>query len=98
VIVFDILRTSGKYRTILKGTIPPGLTRWGFLKQITLRLQRNYTHRGERRSYLSAPCQAPRDLRKASFPFAFAEMSFEDGRELSSKLTRTCTVRAAAGS
>ena len=93
VIVFHIRRTKGKYRTVLKGISPPGLTRWGYLKRISLRLHRNYTYRGQRRTYLSAPCQAPRDLREASFPFAFTEMVFEDGRELSATLTRTCRVR-----
>jgi hypothetical protein len=97
VIVFDIRRRGGEYSTVLSGTVPPGLTRWGFLKRISLKLHRNYTFRGERRSYLSAPCEAPRDLQEALFPFVFAEMDFDDGRELSAKLTRSCRVRAAGG-
>ena len=72
---------------------PPGLTRWGFLKRISLRLHRNYTFHGQHRTYLSAPCEAPGDLKQAYFPFVFAEMDFEDGRELSATLTRSCRVK-----
>ena len=79
---------------MLHGVSPPGLTRWGFLKRISLRLHRNYTFHGQQRTYLSAPCEAPGDLKQAYFPFVFAEMDFEDGRELSATLTRSCRVKA----
>ncbi len=93
VIPFTIRRGKGLYRTTLTGTVPLGLTRWGYLKRISLRLHRTYTFRGERRSYLSAPCPAPRGLQRATFPFAFTAMKFVDGRELSAKLTRSCRTR-----
>jgi hypothetical protein len=91
-------RARGPYGTVLSGTSPIGLTRWGYLKRITLRLHRTYTYRGRQHSYLSAACPAPRDLREASFNFAQASMSFVDGRELSATMTRTCQVRGGAGS
>jgi hypothetical protein len=91
-------RNSGRYRTVLTGTSPNGLTRWGYLKRISLRLHRTYTYRGRRHSYLSAACPAPRDLKKASFNFAQASMSFVDGRNLSATLKRSCQVRRGAGS
>jgi hypothetical protein len=94
VIVFTIRHTKGRFSTVLHGVSPPGLTRWGFLKRISLRLHRNYTFHGQHRTYLSAPCQAPGDLKQAFFPFVFAEMDFEDGRELSATLTRSCRVKA----
>jgi len=94
VIVFKISRRAkGPYRTVLAGHAPEGLTRWGYLKRISLRLHRIYRFRGRRHSYLSAPCRAPRGLKEASFKFAFASMTFVDGRELSSHLTRTCRAR-----
>ena len=92
-IVFEIKHPAGTFGTVLHGTLPESLTRWGYLKRISLRLQRKYTYRGERLSYMSAPCRAPRGLNKAAFKFAFASMLFDDGRTLSSKLTRTCRVR-----
>jgi len=94
VIPFEIrTRSRGPYRTVLTGKAPEGLSRWGYLKRISLRLHRVYTFRGRRHSYLSAPCRAPRGLKEASFKFAFTSMTFADGRELSANLTRTCKVR-----
>jgi hypothetical protein len=96
VIVFGIKRRAGTFGTILTGKMPESLTRWGYLKRISLRLQRVYTYRDQPRSYLSAPCRAPKDLREASFKFAYVSMLFDDGRTLSAKLTRTCRVRGAS--
>jgi len=94
VIVFQIRRRKdGPFGTVMTGTSPPGLTRWGYLKRISLTLHRTYTYRGRQHSYLSAPCEAPPGLDRASFKFAFASMTFADGRELSSVLTRTCRVK-----
>jgi len=93
VIVLHIRRASGKYGPVLTGTVPAGLSRWGYLKQFSLRLHRVYSYRHRVHSYLSAPCPAPAGLRQASFPFVFASMKFADGRVLSSTLTRTCKVR-----
>ena len=50
-------------------------------------------YRGQRRSYLSATCDAPAGFPGATFPFAHASMTFADGRTLSSTLTRSCKVR-----
>jgi hypothetical protein len=94
IIVFDITHpSSGPFGTVLTGTVPPGLSRWGYLKHVSLNLHREYAYRGQKHSYLSAPCPAPAGVRKAAFPFVFASIAFDDGRVLSSTLTRTCTVR-----
>jgi hypothetical protein len=93
IIVFHIRETDGTYGTILSGSLPRSLIRWGYLKSISLDLHRNYTYRGRRRSYLSAACAAPAGFPGAVFPFARASMAFEDGRTLSSVLTRSCKVR-----
>lgn len=93
IIVFKITHPSGTFGTVLSGTLPETLTRWGYLKRISLELRRTFTFKGERRSYLSAPCRAPGDLNQASFKFAYASLLFDDGRELSSKLTRSCRVK-----
>jgi hypothetical protein len=93
IIVFHIRESAGTYGTILTGSLPESLNRYGYLKRISLSLHRNFTYRGQRRSYLSAACEAPAGFPGASFPFAHASMSFEDGRTLSSTLTRSCKVR-----
>jgi hypothetical protein len=93
IIVFHIRESPGTYGTVLSGSLPASLNRYGYLKQISLSLHRNYTYRGQRRSYLSAACDAPAGFPGASFPFAHASMTFADGRTLSSTLTRSCKVR-----
>lgn len=93
IIVFHIRESEGTYGTVLTGALPPSLNRWGYLKRISLTLQRDFTYRGQRRSYLSAACDAPTGFSGATFPFARASMAFEDGRTLSSTLTRSCKVR-----
>jgi hypothetical protein len=94
IIIFHIEHPRhGAFGTVLEGSLPAGLTRWGYLKRIRLSLHRNYAYRGRVHSYLSAPCRAPRGLSQASFKFAYASLLFDDGRELSAKLTRTCRVK-----
>jgi hypothetical protein len=93
IIVFHIRETGGTYGTVLKGSLPVSLNRYGYVKRISLSLHRNYTYRGRPRSYLSAACEAPAGFPGATFPFARAAMTFDDGRTLSSTLTRSCKVR-----
>jgi len=93
IIVFHIQETGGTYGTILTGSLPAATNRWGYLRHISLNLHRNFTYRGQRRSYLSAACDAPAGFPGATFPFANASMRFADGRTLSSILTRSCKVR-----
>jgi hypothetical protein len=93
IIVFRIRETSGTFGTILTGSLPASVNRWGYLKRISLSLHRNFTYRGQHRSYLSAACDAPAGFPGATFPFAHASMTFEDGRTLASTLTRSCKVR-----
>jgi hypothetical protein len=92
-IVFRIHDRGGTYGTVLTGDVPVSENRYGYLKRISLSLHRNFTYRGERHSYLSASCAAPGNFPGATFPFARASMGFDDGRTLSSILTRSCRVR-----
>ncbi len=92
VIVFSIRRTGGTYGTVISAPVPPALNRNGYLKSIFLQLQRSYVFRGRPRAYLSASCPAPPGFPRATFPFARASMTFDDGRTLSSTLVRSCKV------
>jgi hypothetical protein len=92
-VVFHIGHSRGRFGTVLSGKIPPGVGRNGYLHSIFLQLRRRYEFRGRPLSYLSASCAAPAGIYIASFPFARASMSFDDGRTLSSTLVRSCGVR-----
>jgi hypothetical protein len=90
---FRIQKASGTYGTILNAALPARLNRFGYLKKISLNLQRNFVDGGRPRSYLSAACAAPEGSRIGIFPFVRVGMTFSDGRKLASTLIRTCTVR-----
>jgi hypothetical protein len=92
IIVFHIRRTPGTFGTVLTGSLPISVNRYGYVETIALSLFRRYTHRGRMRSYISAACDAPAGFFSAFFPFARTSMTFEDGRTLSSTLTRSCAV------
>jgi hypothetical protein len=94
VIIFRISHASkGDFGTVLTGKLPPGLSRWGYLKGITLRLHRNFVYRGGLHSYLSAPCEAPRGVDEASFNLIYTSLTFDDGRTLAANLSGTCHVQ-----
>jgi hypothetical protein len=93
IIVFRIHQGGGTFGTVLTGTLPAWLNRYGYVKQISLNLHRTYVHRGRRHSYLGAQCAAPQGFTIGVFAFARASMTFSDGRELSSTLIRSCRVR-----
>ena len=92
IIVFYVHRHGGTYGTVIKGSLPDAVNHYGYVVEIALRLHRIYTYRGQRRSYLSAACEAPSGFTVATFPFARASMAFADGRTLASTLTRSCKV------
>lgn len=93
IIIFRIRERGGTYGTVLTGNLPVSVNRYGYVKRIALSLHRNFTYRGQARSYISAACAAPAGFPGAVFPFARTSMSFADGRTLASTLTRSCTVR-----
>lgn len=94
IIVFKIHNSGGTFGTILTAALPASLNRHGYLKEISLRLRRNFIYRGRAQSYLSAACAAPPGFGSAIFPFVRVSMTFSDGRSLSSILSRTCRVRS----
>lgn len=93
IMVLYISHRAGTLGTVITGQLPESLNRNGYLKSIFLLLHRHYVVHGRPRDYLSASCPAPSGFTAAVFPFARASMSFDDGRTLSSTLTRTCKVR-----
>jgi hypothetical protein len=93
VFVFRIRRAHGTFGTVLTAKLPASLNRHGYLKDISLKLRRDFVYRGRRHSYLSAACAAPAGFSSASFPFVRVGMTFSDGRKLASTLIRSCHVQ-----
>ncbi len=92
VLVFELGRVSGTYRTTLTAELPQVAAEWGYVSGVSLSLKRTFSYRGKSRSYLSAGCPAPKGFPGATFAFAKASFGFEDGRTLSSVMTRSCGV------
>lgn len=94
VIVFRIAnRGKGRFGTVLTASLPEALGSWGYLTAIEMKLSRRYRAGGERRSYLSAGCPAPRGFSKVSFPLIRTSFGFAEGKTLTGTLERTCRAR-----
>ena len=93
ILVFHIRHAHGTFGTVLTAALPSRLNKFGYLKKISLKLQRHFVYRGHRHSYLTAACAAPAGFNSAAFPFVRVSMTFSDGRKLASTLTRVCRVK-----
>ncbi|HEX5714351.1 MAG TPA: hypothetical protein VFX85_13660 [Solirubrobacterales bacterium] len=93
VLPFQIKQGGGNYATTLVAELPQVAADWGFVQGVSLTLQRQFSYKGRTHSYLSAGCPAPKGFPGAVFSFARASFGFEDGRTLSSTMTRDCKVR-----
>jgi len=78
---------------VLTTKVPTLAGGFGSITELQLRIGRNYTYRGKRRSYLSAACAAPAGFPGALFSFARGTFTFAGGRTLHTVLTRNCKVR-----
>ncbi len=88
-IPFTISGASGDYGTTLTAPMPNVGNEWGFITGLSLNLGRTFHYRGERRSYVTAGCPAPKGISIA--PFDFARATFNFGAEkVSSVLSRSC--------
>jgi hypothetical protein len=86
-------KRNGAFATTLVAQLPRVAANWGYVSGVSLTLQRRFKYRGKSRSYLSAGCPAPKGFPGASFNFARASFAFEDGKTLTSNMTRDCSVR-----
>ncbi len=93
ILVFHIHRKGGTFGTVLTAQLPDSVNHYGYVISLALQLFRRYSFHGKQRSYASAACAAPAGFSAASFPFARTSMTFDDGRRLSSTLTRSCRVK-----
>lgn len=94
VIPFAIGRESGRGDgTVLTASMPRSLRRWGYLRELRMRLGRRYRYRGRSRSFISAGCPAPKGFGGAVFDLARTSFDFAGGRRLIATLTRSCSVR-----
>jgi hypothetical protein len=92
-LTMKIQPSKGAYGTKLTISLPEVTTNVGFVTGIEMTLQRSFTYRGKRHSYLSAGCPAPKGFPGATFPLARTSFAFAGKTTLASTLTRSCQVR-----
>ena len=88
-IPFLISDAKGTFGTVLTASLPQVTSEWGYVTGLSMTLGRTFSSHGERRSYLSAGCPAPKGFPGATFPFARASFGFGK-KTLTSTLTRSC--------
>ncbi|HYH54496.1 MAG TPA: hypothetical protein VD761_10235 [Solirubrobacterales bacterium] len=88
-----IRRGSGGFATVLDARFPPIAAGYGYLTGFQMVIERTYSYRGERRSYLLASCPAPQGFPKVSFELARVAYDFGDGTVIRTAAIRSCRVR-----
>lgn len=86
-------RDEGRYGTVLSAKIPTLAGGLGSVTKIDLRVGREYSYRGQRRSFVSASCAAPAGFPGAVFTLAQGSFYFADGKKIDTTLSRNCHVR-----
>jgi hypothetical protein len=88
-----VSQAKGQFGTVLTASLPDVTSDVASITGISLKLGRQYVHRGKRHSYLSAGCPAPEGFPGAVYPLVRTSFSFEGGPTLRQTLNRNCRVR-----
>jgi hypothetical protein len=83
----------GKFGTVLTTRIPKLASDLGYVTNVSLVFDRQYTYHGQRYSFLSARCAAPSGFPGAIFSFTRGTFTFAGGKQINTTLTRDCVVR-----
>ena len=84
---------EGQFGTLLSAKVPRLAGGLGSVTGIDLTVNRQYTYKGKRRSFLSASCAAPSGFSGGIFTLAQGRFHFGGGESLETTLTRNCRVR-----
>ncbi len=94
VIPFEIKNGGhGEFGTTLTANLKKALGTQRNLTGIEMTLNRRYSYRGKRRSYVSAGCPAPKGFPSVHYPLARSAFTFATGVTLTSTLERSCGAR-----
>jgi hypothetical protein len=93
VLTFRILKRKGTFGTVIKTTLPKPARKWAYVTGFRMKLQRTYTYKGQKHSYISAGCAAPAGFPGTVYSFAEANFGFAGGKQVKSTLVRDCQVR-----
>lgn len=93
VLTFRIRRSAGQFGNVVETRLPSAASKWAYVTHFEMKLQRRYTYRGKRRSFLSAGCPAPEGAPGAVYNFARSTLEFAGKRRVATILVRDCRAR-----
>jgi hypothetical protein len=93
VIPFVVKRQPGAFRTVLVTTIRRAVGNWPHVSNFRIQIGRDFVHRGDRYSYLSASCPVPKNFTAGFLSFARATYTFAGGDQLQIESVRSCRAR-----
>lgn len=87
-------RNGGRFGTVLRARFPEIAAGYGYLTGFEMVIQRSFTYRGQRRSYLLASCPVPPGFgKRAKFELAQVTYAFDNGVKVENAAVRSCAVR-----
>lgn len=92
-LIFEVRKAKGTFGTVLISNLPEVTADSGYVTGLSMTLGKTFSAHGQRHSYVSAGCPAPKGFPGAVFPFAKATLAFDGGRRVSEVLTRSCAAR-----
>jgi hypothetical protein len=93
VLPFRIRHQPGPFHTVLETVVPRDVGPWPRFAHFQINVQRQFTYRGKRHSYLSASCPLPPHFTAGFLSFARATFSFADAPDLTTESVRSCRAR-----
>jgi hypothetical protein len=94
VVPFVVTRAPGHtFGPRLTAELPSVASNWGFVAGFSMTFGRSYTYRGQRQSYMSAGCPAPRGFPGAPFDLVRLSYQFEGEPPLETTIERECRAR-----
>lgn len=93
VLPFYLSRRPGRFGLVLTANLPRALGPWPRFADFEMILNRRYSYRGKKRSYLSASCPIPPRNTAGFFSLAKMKLTFADGRRISTGIARSCRAR-----
>jgi len=89
----SIHKGQGAFGTVLRARFPKIAAGYGYLTGFEMVIQRNFSYRGERQSYVLASCPAPAGFNKVAFELARVTYAFRTGVKVQNAAIRTCSAR-----
>lgn len=89
----SLRKGQGAFGTILRAHFPRIAAGYGYLTGFEMVIERSFTYRGEKQSYVLASCPAPVGLNKVGFELARVTYYFRGAPRIDTSAIRSCTVK-----